>query len=152
MTATEVPGIDSRPFFTTDTMITRVKPKTGDTTTVPIQADSARLRLVIVHRDKAATNLRLRLYQLPVTADSTSTFASLDSYFNGPVVDSVNVSDLLAQPAIGDTATIRIWGDSIRRDTAGDVLPVRRNEPSPAPFFPLPTLQAPPPVSHHRRP
>src|SRR2546425_1713846 len=148
MTATEVPGIDSRPFFTTDTMITRVKPKTGDTTTVPIQADSARLRLVIVHRDKAATNLRLRLYQLPVTADSTSTFASLDSYFNGPVVDSVNVSDLLAQPAIGDTATIRIWGDSIRRDTAGDGPPVRRISLPRCLFFTLHTAPAPPQLPH----
>src|SRR2546425_10950055 len=98
MTATEVPGIDSRPFFTTDTMITRVKPKTGDTTTVPILADSARLRLVIVHRDKAATNLRLRLYQLPVTADSTSTFDSIRFFFNAPVWDTVNGSELLGSP------------------------------------------------------
>ena len=144
MTAADVPGVvESRPFFTTDTMIRRVAPKAGDTTTVPIMADSARLRLVIVRRDKAATNLRLRLYQLPITADSTSDFASLDSYFNGPVVDSANVSDLLAQPAIGDTATIRIWGDSIRVDTAGHVLQISRIDSSLAVFFTLDTLQAP---------
>src|SRR3989449_5750089 len=144
MTATDVPGVvESRPFFTIDTMFTRVAPKSGDTTTVPIIADSARLRLVIVRRDKAATNLRLRLYQLPITADSTSTFASLDSYFHGPVVDSVNVSDLLALPAIGDTATIRIWGDSIRMDSAGHVLQISRVESSLALFFTLDTLQAP---------
>jgi len=143
MTATDVPGVvESRPFFTIDTMFTRVAPKSGDTTTVPIIADSARLRLVIVRRDKAATNLRLRLYQLPVTADSTSTFASLDSYFNGPVVDSVNVSDLRAQPAIGDTATIRIWGDSIRRDSSGHVLQIQTDS-SLVIFFTLDTLQAP---------
>jgi len=144
MTATDVPGVvESRPFFTIDTMFTRVAPKSGDTTTVPIIADSARLRLVIVRRDKAATNLRLRLYQLPITADSTSTFASLDSYFHGPVVDSVNVSDLLALPAIGDTATIRIWGDSIRMDSAGHVLQISRVDSSLALFFTLDTLQAP---------
>jgi len=144
MTATDVPGVvESRPFFTIDTMFTRVAPKSGDTTTVPIIADSARLRLVIVRRDKAATNLRLRLYQLPVTADSTSTFASLDSYFNGAVVDSVNVSDLRAQPAIGDTATIRIWGDSIRRDSSGHVLQISRVDSSLAIFFTLDTLKAP---------
>ncbi len=144
MTATDVPGVvDSRPFFTTDTMLRRVAPKAGDTTTVPIFADSARLRLVIVRRDKAATNLRLRLYKLPIAADSTSTFASLDSYFNGPVVDSVNVSYLLAQPAIGDTATIRIWGDSIRKDTTGHVLQISRIDSSLAIFFRLDTIKAP---------
>jgi len=66
MTATDVPGVvESRPFFTIDTMFTRVAPKSGDTTTVPIIADSARLRLVIVRRDKAATNLRRRSRAIP---------------------------------------------------------------------------------------
>ena len=90
MLATDSPGvIESRPFFTTQTMITRKAPKAGDTTTVPIIVDSVRLRLVIPHRDKQATNLRLKLFQLPVTADSTSDFASLDPYFTAPPVDSV---------------------------------------------------------------
>ncbi len=123
MLATDSPGvIESRPFFTTQTMITRKAPKAGDTTTVPIIVDSVRLRLVIPHRDKQATNLRLKLFQLPVTADSTSDFASLDPYFTAPPVDSVNISNLLALPKTTDSAIISFWKDSIRVDTAGNVL------------------------------
>ena len=125
-TAADLPGVQSRPFFKLDDMITRVRPNGADTTTVPIFADSARLRLAIRRRDKTATNLRLQLYALPLTADSLSTFAELDPYFSGPIVDSVNVSDLLTRPLIGDTATIRAWGDSIRTDSAGHVLLVSR--------------------------
>jgi len=144
MTAADVPGVvESRAFFATDTMFRRVTPKLGDTTTVPISVDSTRVRFVIVRRPKNTTNLRLRLYQLPTTVDSTSDFASLDSYFNGPVVDSLNVSDLLALPAIGDTQTIRLWGDSIRVDTAGHVLQISRVDSSLAVYFNLDSLQAP---------
>ena len=141
--AADLPGVESRPFFLLRAMITRVQPRAADTTTVPIAIDSARLRLSIVRRDKNATNLRLRLFQLPLTVDSTSDFASLDPYFSGPVVDSVNVSDLLARPAIGDTATVRIWGDSIRTDSAGHVLQISRADSALHLFFSLDTLQAP---------
>jgi hypothetical protein len=144
MTAADLPGVvDSRAFFTTDTMIRRVAPKTGDTTTVPISVDSARVRFVIIRRPKNTTNLRLRLYQLPVTTDSTSDFASLDPAFTAAPVDSLNVSDLLALPAIGDTQTVRLWGDSIRVDTAGHVLQINRVDSSLAVYFNLDTLQAP---------
>ncbi len=144
MTAADVPGVvDSRAFFATDTMVRRVVPKVGDTATVPIVVDSTRVRFVIVRRAKNTTNLRLRLYQLPLTVDSTSDFASLDSYFTGPVVDSLSVSDLLALPAIGDTQTVRLWGDSIRVDTAGHVLQISRLDSSLAVYFNLDTLRAP---------
>src|SRR6266850_634187 len=123
-TASDLPGLESRPFFVLQALRPRVQPRGTDTTTVPIAIDSARIRLSIVHRDKNATNLRIRLFQLPLTVDSTSDFASLDSYFSGPVVDSVNISDLLARPAIGDSVTVRIWGDSIRTDSAGHVLQI----------------------------
>jgi hypothetical protein len=143
MTVTDLPGvIDSRAFFTTDTMRGRVAPKTGDTTTVPIFVDSARVRFVLVRRPKNTTNLRLRLYQLPVTADSTSDFASLDAYFTATPLDSLNVSDLLALPAIGDTQTVRLWGDSIRVDTAGHVLQINRLDSTVAIYFHLDSLQA----------
>jgi hypothetical protein len=142
-TAAEVPGVQSRPFFKLDAMITRVRPNGADTTTVPIFADSARLRLAIVRKDTSATNLRLQLYALPLTADSLSTFAELDPYFSGPIVDSVNVSDLLTRPLIGDTATIRAWGDSIRTDSAGHVLIVSRVDGVFFLYFSLDTLQAP---------
>lgn len=141
-TAADVPGVQSRPFFKLDAMITRVQPGT-DTTTVPIFADSARLRLAITRRDKSATNLRLQLYALPLTVDSLSTFADLDPYFSGPIVDSVNVSDLLTRPLIGDTATIRAWGDSIRTDSAGHVLLISRIDSTHYLYFSLDTLQAP---------
>jgi len=144
MTAADVLGaVDSRAFFVTDTMVRRVEPTIGDTATVPITVDSTRVRFVIVRRAKNTTNLRLRLYQLPLTVDSTSDFASLDSYFTGPVVDSLNVSDLLALPAIGDTQTVRLWGDSIRVDSAGHVLQISRVDSSVAVYFHLDTLQSP---------
>jgi hypothetical protein len=144
MTAADAPGVvDSRAFFATDTMVRRVAPKIGDTATVPITVDSTRVRFVIVRRAKNTTNLRLRLYQLPLTVDSTSDFASLDPYFTGPVVDSLNVSDLLALPAIGDTQTVRLWGDSIRVDTARHVLQISRADSSVAVYFNLDTLQSP---------
>ncbi|HET8712309.1 MAG TPA: hypothetical protein VFM23_01345 [Gemmatimonadales bacterium] len=143
MAATEAPGVQSRPYFLLDKMITRVRPSGTDTATVPIFADSSRLRITIVRRDKNAANLQLKLYALPVTVDSLETFASLDTYFQGPAVDSVNVSDLLARPLIGDTATVRAWGDSIRTDSAGHVLVVARSDSAFQIYFSLDTLQAP---------
>ena len=143
MTAADLPGIvDSRAFFTTDTMIRRVTPTVGDTTTAPISVDSSRVRFVIVRRPKNTTNLRLRLYRIPVTADSTSTFADLDPSFTAAPVDSLNVTDLLALPALGDTQTVRLWGDSIRVDTAGHVLQISRLDSTIAVFFKLDSLQA----------
>lgn len=123
MTAVDVPGvIDSRAFFVTNKMFTRTTFNSGDTTTVPLFADSVRLRTIIVRRDTEATNLQLKLYSLPVTSDSTATFLSLEPYFSNPPVDSVNVSAVLARPPITDTTTRRIWGDSIWTDSAGHVI------------------------------
>lgn len=143
MTAADLPGVQSRPYFLLDKMLTRVRPSGTDTTTVPIFADSSRLRVTIVRKDTSATNLQLKLYALPLTVDSLSTFASLDSYFSGAALDSVNVSDLLARPLIGDTATLRAWGDSIRTDSAGHVLQVSRSDSAFHIYFSLDTLQAP---------
>jgi len=143
MPVANVPGIvESRAVVATDTMIRRVAPKVGDTTTVPISVDSTRVRFVIVRRPKNTTNVRLLLYKLPLTVDSTSDFASLDPSFSAPPVDSMNVSALLARPAIGDTQTVRLWGDSIRTDSAGHVLQIQ-SDSSLKVFFRLDTLQAP---------
>ncbi len=153
MTAADVPGVvDSRAFFTTDSVATRVTPTVGDTTTVPINVDSSRVRFIIGRRPKNTTNLQLRLYRLPVTADSTSDFASLDPDFATPVA-SLNVTDLLARPAVTDSQTIfrwdSIWGtqptDSIRVDAAGHVLQMHINssDTTLAVYFKLDTLQAP---------
>jgi hypothetical protein len=143
MAAADLPGVRSRPYFVLNNMITRVAPKAGDTTTVPISVDSARLRLFIVKRAKEATNLTLWLYSLPLTVDSSTDFASLDPFFGAAPVDSVNVSELLALPAIGDTATVRLWGDSIRTDSAGHVLQITRGDSALLVYFTLDTTQAP---------
>ena len=143
MPVADVPGIvESRAVVATDTMVRRVAPKAGDTATVPISVDSTRVRFVIVRRPKNTTNVRLLLYALPLTVDSTSDFASLDPSFSAPAVDSLNVSALLARPAIGDTQTVRLWGDSIRTDSAGHVLQINPDS-SLKVFFTLDTLQAP---------
>src|SRR5262245_33332149 len=145
-TAANEPGAQSRPFFTFDTLFSRVRsaPNSAtDTSTVPIFADSALLRVVIVRHDTSAKNLRLLYYALPVSADSQATFGDLDPYFSGPVVDSVNVSDLLTRPLITDTATVRIWRDTIQTDSAGHVLRVRSADSALEIFSSLDTLQAP---------
>jgi len=142
-TASDQPAAQSRPYFKLDPMFLRVRSTATDTTTVPIIADSARLRLAITRRDTAAPNVRLQIYALPSTVDTLSTFADLDSYFSGPIVDSVNVSDLRSRPLIGDTATVRAWGDSIRTDSAGHVLLISRTDSTWFIYFSLDTLQAP---------
>jgi len=123
MTAADIPGvIDSRAFFVTNKMSTDTT-LAGDSTPIPYFVDSARLRLIMVHRDTLATNLRLKLYAIPVTSDSTSTFGSLQPYFAGPVVDSFNISAILALPEIHDSAGQRLFGDSVfRTDSAGHVI------------------------------
>lgn len=143
MAVADLPGIvDSRAIFLMAPMFTRVVPNAGDTATVPITVDSSRLLISIIRRDTAATNLVLRLYRLPVTIDSTSTFASLATDFAATPVDSVNVSDLLTRPKIGDTATVRIWGDTIQTDSAGHTLQVAADS-SLLVYFDFDTLQAP---------
>jgi hypothetical protein len=143
MAAADVPGVQSRPYFLLDKMFTRIRPSGTDTTTVPIVVDSSRLRVTITRKDRSATNLQLKLYALPLTVDSLSTYAGLDSYFAAPAVDSVNVSDLLSRPFISDTATVRAWGDSIRTDSAGHVLVVARADSAYQIYFSLDTVQAP---------
>ena len=150
MTAADLPGvIDSRAFFTTDTMFRRKAPKVGDTTTVPIFVDSSRVRFVIVRRPKSTTNLRLHLYRLPATTDTTSTFGSLNPAFTAAPVDSLNISDLLALPALTDTQIVRRWdsawgvsaSDSIRVDTAGNVLQFNHLDSTITLYFKLDSLQ-----------
>ena len=141
----DVPGmIDSRAAFPiTGSVPPRVQNRPSpDTTTVPITIDSARLRLNIVRRDTATKNLWIKIYRLPYGIDSTTTFAQLVPSFTDSIVDSVNVSALLAGPKIGDTATVRIWGDSIRTDSAGHVLQVGRSDSTLILFFRFDTTQA----------
>jgi len=69
-------------------------------------------------------NLRLRLFQLPLTMDSTSILRASIRIFSGSGRGQRQRVDLLARPAIGDSVTVRIWGDSIRTDSAGHVLKI----------------------------
>ena len=133
----EVPGVDSRAIFEINAMLTRVANHLPDTTTVPITVDSARLQLNIVRRDTNATNLWIKLYRLPLGLDSTTTFAALTPWFADSIVDSVNLSALLALPEITDSAT----GDTIRTDSAGHVLQVAADS-SLILFFDFDTAQA----------
>ena len=143
MTAADLPDVQSRALFVLSTMITRVAPKTGDTATVPIAVDSSRLRLKMVRRNRATTNLWLKLYALPTTTDSTASFASLDSYFGATPIDSVSIDDLLSRPLITDTATLRLWGDTIQTDSAGHVLQTADSAKVLTLFFDFDTVQAP---------
>jgi hypothetical protein len=144
MAVADIPGVvDSRALFLMNKMFLRVTPNAGDTATVPITVDSSRLRIEIVRRDTNATNLVLRLYRLPLTIDSTSTFASTDADFTATPIDSVNISDLLAAPELTDTATLRIWGDTIQTDSAGHTLQISPTDSSLILFFDLDTLRAP---------
>ncbi len=121
MAIADVPGaVDSRAIFRMNAMPTSIV--LHDTTTSPIVVDSARLQIQILHRDTSATNLWLKLYRLPLNIDSTTTFAQVIPPFTDSIVDSVNVNALLSAPKIGDTATVRIWGDTIQTDSAGHVL------------------------------
>lgn len=138
----DLPGIaDSRAIFQLNAIPTRVRPDTGDTATVPITVDSARLRFNIVRRDTNATNLWVKLYRLPIGIDSTTTFAQLVPSFADSIVDSVNLSDLLTRPQIFDTATLNFWGDTIQTDSAGHVLQVAQDS-SLLLLFDLDTTQA----------
>jgi len=123
----DVPGlIDSRAIVQLNGAVPpRVTNRPSpDTTTVPITIDSARLQLNIIRRDTATTNLWIKIYRLPLGLDSTTTFGQMIPAFTDSIVDSVNVSALLASPEITDTATVRIWGDTIQTDSAGHVVQV----------------------------
>jgi hypothetical protein len=142
MTAVDLPGVQSRAVFVLNNMITRIALKPPDTSTVPIAADSSRLSLTMVRRNRATTNLWLKLYAIPTTTDSTASFASLDPYFAATPIDSVNIDDLLSRPLITDTATVRIWGDTIQTDSAGHVL-ITADSVRLRLHFDFDTLQAP---------
>jgi len=141
MAVADVPGaVDSRAIFRMNAMPLSVV--IHDTTTSPITIDSARLLIQILHRDTNATNLWIKLYRLPLDIDSTTTFAQLVPPFTDSIVDSVNVTALLSSPRIGDTATVRIWGDSIQTDSAGHTLLIGKSDSSLVLWTELDTAQA----------
>jgi hypothetical protein len=116
MLAAFLPGatdtLDGRPIFRFDGFGPRFPISSVDSGQI-IGADSARLQVYIVRRDTATHNLRLQFYRLPITIDTTTTFAAVAASFNNAPFKTVNVDTLLAQPGRKDTVT----GDSVFVDT-----------------------------------
>ena len=84
----DLPSVQSRAFFVLPHNVPpTVVTSSSDTTQVPIVVDSSQFRLTILRRDSSATNLTLRVYALPISADSNSTFADLDPDFNARLAE-----------------------------------------------------------------
>ena len=116
MLAAHLPGatdtLDGRPIFRINGYGRRFVLAVADTGDI-LGADSARLQVYVVRRDTATHNLRLQLYRLPITIDTTTTFGSVAAPFTDSLLRTVNIDTLLAQPGRKDTVT----GDSVVVDT-----------------------------------
>jgi hypothetical protein len=118
MLAADLPGfVDGRAVFRINGLGQRYLVAAADTGTIR-GADSARLQLTLARRDTGAHNLSLAFYRLPITLDSTTTFADLTGPFTDSLVKRVNIDTLLARPGRKDTLT----GDSVVVDTLNHVL------------------------------
>lgn len=118
--AADLPWVDSRPIWGV-TGIPLTATFGSDTTHWPVaHVDSAKLILHVARYDKAVTNLRLKLYRMPKTIDSTTTFADVAGAFTDSLIDSLNVDSVLAMPNHHDSIT----GDSIVVDTVNHELTV----------------------------
>jgi len=116
--AADLPGfVDGRAIFRINGFGQRLIVSTADTGAI-LGADSARLQLTVARRDTGAHNLSLAFYRLPITVDSTTTFAGLAGPFTDSLVKRVNIDTLLARPGHKDTLT----GDSVVVDTVNNVL------------------------------
>jgi len=116
--AADLPGfVDGRAIFRINGFGQRFILSTADTGAI-LGADSARLQLTVARRDTGAHNLSLAFYRLPITVDSTTTFAGLAGPFTDSLVKRVNIDTLLARPGHKDTLT----GDSVVVDTVNNVL------------------------------
>lgn len=78
----------------------------SDTTTVPVaQVDSFQLTLTVVRRPTNVAGLQVIVYRLPVTVDSTVTYAGLDPYF----VDSLRIGAIAVPDSlVTDTVTLTL--------------------------------------------
>jgi len=116
--AADLPGVvDGRAIVRFNGFGQRFVLSTADTGAI-LGADSARLQLTVARRDTGAHNLSLAFYRLPITVDSTTTFAGLAGPFTDSLVKRVNIDTLLARPGHKDTLT----GDSVVVDTVNNVL------------------------------
>ena len=116
--AADLPGVvDGRAIIRFNGYGQRYLVAPADTGTI-LGADSARLQLTLSRRDTGAHNLTVALYRLPITIDSTTTFAALTGPFTDSLVRRVNIDTLLARPGRKDTIT----GDSAVVDTVNHVV------------------------------
>lgn len=128
--AAEMPGVDSRPIWGVSGIPLTATFGT-DTIKWPIaHVDSLKLFIHIARYEAGASNLRLKLYHMPKTIDSTTTFADVAGAFTDSLIDSLNVDSVLAMPNHHDT----ISGDSVVVDTVNHALTV---------IFKLDSAQAP---------
>jgi hypothetical protein len=120
--AANLPGVDSRPIIKFDSIVSRQRWGQGtDTSTgLVLQPDSVFVRIVVVTRDTAAHNLRLQFYGLPLTIDSTTTFADLVTPFGAAALRSINLDSLLAIPADSDTVAGVFYPAAHRNPATGD--------------------------------
>ena len=108
-------GVNSRPIFRTEGIV-GTWTFTGDTAASPfVELDSARVVIRLERWDTATHNLRIRLYRLPNSIDSTATYASLASAFTDSLLKTVNVDSILALPVDSDAGT----KSKVHRDSAG---------------------------------
>jgi len=103
--ASSLPSVDSRPIIKFDSIRSSMRWGQGTDTSVGavLQPDSVFMRILVLTRDTTAHNLRLQFYALPLTVDSTTTFADVATPFNAAPLRSVNLDSLLAFPADTDT-------------------------------------------------
>jgi hypothetical protein len=120
--AAALPGVvDSRPIMRLQAL--GIDQQLGsDTTHHPILGtDSARLALVVIRRDTNVRNLRLRLFRLPATIDTTTAFGDLAGAFTDSLVRVINVDSLVHAANQKDTVT----KDSVRVDGAAVTVLIR---------------------------
>jgi hypothetical protein len=131
--AATLPGVvDGRAVFRHFPIGARLRVGTSDTTTGAIVGvDSLKLALTITRRDTSTHNLTLVYYRLPLTIDSTTTFADVAA--SGDSLRSVNVDSLLARASHTDSAR----GDSVFVDaTTNRVTVIAKLDSAMAPYVP----------------
>jgi hypothetical protein len=118
--AAEMPGVDSRPIWGVPGFPLTTTFGSDTTKRAVAYVDSVKLVIHIARYEAAASNLRLKLYHMPKTIDSTTTFGDVAGAFTDSLIDSLNVDSVLAMPNHHDTVT----GDSIVVDTVNHALTV----------------------------
>lgn len=120
--AASLPGIvDSRPIIRLQPVGTTVQLGTDTAQRPIVGVDSARLSLTVIRRDTSVRNLRVQLYRLPPSIDTTTVFGDLTTPFTDSLVRSVNLDSLVRAANHKDTVTL----DTVRVDATTVTLMMR---------------------------